>query len=84
MTLIDGTILNSGPYEPKGDHNSEITIKDIMEKVMQINSIYTPEILISKLSDQIMQSSPDTPFALISETIKQVACTNEHPEYRFL
>ncbi len=40
ITLKTGKIYTSQPYEPKGDHNADVTIQDLIDKAHNINVIY--------------------------------------------
>lgn len=84
VILNDGRKLKSGAYEPKGDHNSDITITDICEKLHDINDIYAPYEMTEKMIRAILDTSPDEPANKVLETVKELAVTNIHPEIKFI
>ena len=48
ITLNDGRVLKSSPYEPKGDHNADVTIQDLVEKAHKINELYAPKEMVDE------------------------------------
>ncbi len=84
ITLKDNTVLNSGATEPKGDVNSAVTVQELKDKILKINSLYCPDEMVTDMIEAICTASPDTPFDSILEKIKRVAVTNIHPEFKFI
>ena len=84
VSLKNGVVLKSGPYEPKGDRNSDVSIHDICKKIHDINDLYVPYDLTEKMIRVILDSPAETPMNRILSTIKAVAKTNIHPEIEFI
>lgn len=84
ITLKDKTVLRSKPYEPKGDRNADITIQDLVDKAHKFNELYAPKEMVDHFIDTILHTSPDQPFSVVLEAIKQLAATNVHPEIKFI
>lgn len=84
ITLKDGTVLNSGATEPKCDVNANVSLQDIKDKILQINTLYAPEKMVSDMIEAICSTSANEPFDTVLQKIKQVAATNDHPEYQFI
>lgn len=84
ITTVDGRQLVSDAFEPRGDHNAEVSIEDIKEKIYKANGIYAPKEMIDEMIDSILNTSFDTPFVEVYEKIKLLAATNMHPEIEFI
>ena len=84
VSLKNGDHINSGPYEPKGERNSEISLDEIINKVHRINDIYAP----SDMTDNMIKSIISTPYSSPAEQvlthIRTLAKTNVHPEIEFI
>lgn len=84
ITLKDGRKFKSTAYEPDGDHNDEVTVEDIVEKVKRINECYTSEENINKMIDSILYTSYDEPFSNILESIQKCALENNISEIKHI
>lgn len=84
ITLNDGRVLKSVPYEPKGDHNADVTIQDMVEKAHKFNELYAPKEMVDEFVDAVLNTDPSEPFAKVLEPIKKLAATNIHPEIEFI
>ena len=84
ITLKDGRVLKSIPYEPKGDNNAHVTIQDLVEKAHKINELYAPKDLVDEFVYAVLNTDPSEPFAKVLEPIKKLAATNIHPEIEFI
>ena len=58
ITTKDGKVYKSEACEPDGDNNADVGVKEIVDKIKEINSVYTSEdllnIMIEKYSIQVM------------------------------
>lgn len=84
VTLKDGQVLKSGAREPKGDRNADVSIKDICKKIHDINDLYAPAEMTEKMIQVILNTSSSARFSIVLESIKDLACTNIHPEIEFI
>lgn len=84
LTLNDGSVFESEAFEPRGDHNAEVSIEDLKEKAYKINGLYAPKEMIDRFVDAVLTTSPGEPFSKVYDTIKELAKTNIHPEYEFI
>ena len=84
LTLTDGTRLVSDAVEPDGDHNVEIGIDRIAEKIYRINSLYAPDEMIREMIDAIEKTPAEAPFSEVLPRIKALAAANVHPEIQFI
>ena len=84
IMLKDGKVLISKAYEPRGDRNSDVSIKDIERKIYKINGIYSGNKEINSLIDVILNTSSQEPFETVLLAIKTLAITNTHPEIEFI
>ena len=76
--------MKSVPYEPKGDHNADVTIQDMIEKAHKFNELYAPKEMVDEFVNAVLNTNPSEPFAKVLESIKKLAVTNIHPEIEFL
>ena len=84
VTLKDGRVLKSGAYEPKGDRNAEVSIEDIREKLHAINDLYAPSEMTEAMIEAVLDTPVASPFSTVLSKIKTLACTNVHPEIKFI
>ena len=84
LVMQDGTVLVSDAFEPEGDHNAEVSLRQIEDKISRINGLYASDSLVRNLIEAVENTPADAPFAVVLETIKALAITNEHPEIQFI
>lgn len=78
----DGNVYKSEAFEPDGDHNADVRITDIKEKIYKINGMYTSENLLNSMVDKILNTSYEEPFADILRIIQQCAIENNISELK--
>lgn len=78
IELLDGSIIDTGAIEPKGEANSSVSIYDIVEKSIEINSIFNDEAEVKDVIDVILNSDYSTDFKKIREKIIKIACEDNH------
>ncbi len=77
ITLKSGEIIKSGAVEPLGEPGSGISMEDIIEKGIRINSLYhTPE-RVRKAIDTILSCRYGDSFAPVLAEIKALAATEQ-------
>lgn len=84
ITLKNGKIFVSDPYEPQGERNMEVSIEDLKEKIRKINGLYAEEELIDAFIEAVLETPLHEPFETILSKIKILAKTNIHPEIQFI
>ena len=84
IVLKDGTVFTSKSYEPKGDHNANVSIADLIDKAYKFNGLYAPTEMITKFIDAVLMTDTSKPFATVLDTIKALSITNIHPEIEFI
>ena len=84
IIMKSGEVYESQPYEPKGDHNPEVSIQDLIEKAHVINELYAPKELVDSFVDSVMNTDASSSFTEVLKTIKDLALTNIHPEIVFI
>lgn len=84
ITMKSGEVYESLPYEPKGDHNAEVSIQDLIMKAHEINELYAPKEHVDRFVDSVMNTDASAPFSEVLEPIKTLAKTNVHPEIMFV
>ena len=84
VTLIGGQILKSGAYEPKGDHNEDVDINEIRDKIHSINDLYAPYDLTEQMILSILETPSTESVNSVLSTIRKLAITNIHPEIDFI
>lgn len=84
ITVNNGDKYKSEAFEPRGDHNADVSIEDIKEKIYKINGLYAHKEMIDEFIEVILETSPDEPFSIVLDKIKELAETNIHPEIEFI
>lgn len=84
IKLKDGRLFKSAPYEPKGDHNADVSIQDIVEKIHKFNELYAPKEMVDRFVDIVLNTEPSGSFSKILDSIRELAVTNIHPEIEFI
>ena len=84
INLKDGRVLRSRSYEPKGDHNADVTINDLVSKAHKINELYAPKEMVDEFVDSVLNTEPAEPFEKVLVPIQRLASTNIHPEIVFI
>ncbi len=84
VTLTDGRLLNSGPVEPLGDRNAEVSIEMIREKIHACNDIYAPEETTEKMIRAVLNTPAGEKASVVLDRIRELALTNDHPEIRHI
>lgn len=79
ITTKDGQVFKSEAFEPDGDHNSEVSINDIVNKIHSINGAYTSEEKLNLMIEKILSTSYEKPFADILNSIHACALENNIP-----
>lgn len=82
ITTNAGEVYKSEAYEPDGDYNADVGITEIVDKVKEINSIYTSEDLLNIMIEKILNTSYDQPFADILDAIQSCAVENNNFELK--
>lgn len=73
ILLCDGRQLVSEPTEPLGEPSSNVTMQDIIEKALKINSLYTDSERVNKAISAITSANYTDHFSPIYKTIMDVA-----------
>ena len=84
ITTLSGNVFISNACEPSGDCNADVTIDDLIHKAFDINIPFAPKDLISSFVHAVLETSYEEPFSNVYDTIKKLAITNIHPEYKFI
>ena len=84
ITLKDGKLYTSKPYEPKGDHNAEVGIEELVEKAYKFNGLYAPKEYIDRFINAVLYTNPSESFTPVLDAIKALAITNIRPEIEFI
>lgn len=82
ITLIDGTVYRSEAFEPDGDHNSDVTIEDLTNKIHSIDGCYNSVENINTMINAILNTEYDMPFKDILKAIQNCALENKIPEIK--
>lgn len=80
----DGKIYKSKSFEPDGDHNGDVTIDDIVNKIYKINGCYASKETISEMVNAILNASLSDDFEIIMNSIKKCALENNIPELKHI
>ena len=73
IVLKNGNALRSDAVEPIGEPTSNVSMNDIIEKGMKINSLYCDPADVKVAIDSILNSQYDTKFSEVYEDIKRIA-----------
>lgn len=84
ITTIDGKKYVSQAYEPLGDHNNEVTIDDIANKLYKINGLYANKSIVDNFVERVLNTESNESFDKIFASIRNLARTNSHPEIKFI
>lgn len=82
ITTKDGKVYKSEACEPDGDNNADVGVKEIVDKIKEINSVYTSEDLLNIMIEKILNTSYDKPFADILAIIQLCAVENNNFELK--
>lgn len=84
ITLKNDDVLESDAFEPRGDHNANVSLDDLVGKAYKINSLYAPKKDIDEFVDAILNTPSNEPFHTVYGNIKKLASTNIHPNIKFI
>lgn len=84
ITLRSGKEYVSEPYEPRGDHNAQVSVQSLVEKAHRINELYAPKEMVDSFIDAVLNTDASEPFAKVLNTIKTLSKTNIHSEIKFI
>lgn len=84
VTVTGGKKFVSDAFEPKGDHNADVTMDDLTEKLHWMNTIYADENSVNAFLTAVKETNPEEPFEAVYSHMKKVAGMNLHPEIRFI
>ena len=84
ITVQGGTKYVSAPFEPRGDHNADVTMDELVEKAYAINGLYAERGMVERFVTAALETDPSEPFSKVYDTMKELAKTNIHPEIEFI
>lgn len=84
ITTFDGRVLKSPALEPRGDHNADVSIPELVEKAFIINGSYSKHSTIELFVNAVLNTDPCEPFSKVYKTIKNLATENIHPNLSFI
>lgn len=84
IQTTDGRAFDSPALEPRGDHNSDVTMDDLVEKAFYINEPYANRVTIEAFVNTVLTTPTDEPFSKVYDTIKALALENIHNEIEFI
>ncbi|MBQ0100371.1 MAG: MmgE/PrpD family protein, partial [Lachnospiraceae bacterium] len=84
VTTKDGRKFVSRAFEPRGDHNADVTMEDLTEKLRWMNTIYADEASVDAFLSAVRDTKAEEPFETVYGHMKKVAKMNIHPEIKFI
>lgn len=82
ITVKSGKRYKSDAYEPDGDHNKDVSVDQIIDKIYKMNAGYTSEKNIDEMISKILYTDYDAPFREILKSIQKCAAENHIPEVK--